>query len=57
MDVLRDAMSQDILEEPAVYFGTSTVEVYASTDVGESWKKIASGLGRIQGITAFSPMN
>ena len=53
--VLRDAMSHDTNREPGVYFGTSTGEVYASTNLGESWKKIASGLGRIQGITAFSP--
>ena len=57
MDVLRDPISRDILKEPGFYFGTSTGEVYASTDVGESCKKIASGLGRIWGITAFSPMN
>ena len=53
--VLRDAMAHDTNREPGVYIGTSTGEVYASTDLGESWKKIASGLGRIQGITAFSP--
>lgn len=47
MDVLRDAMSQNVLEEPVVYLGMITVEVYASMDEGESWKKIASGLGRI----------
>ena len=53
--VLRDAMAHDTNREPGVYIGTSTGEVYASTNLGESWKKIASGLGRIQGITAFSP--
>jgi photosystem II stability/assembly factor-like uncharacterized protein len=51
--VLRDSMAVDGLQEPGVYFGTSTGEVFASIDRGDSWRKIASGLGRIQGISAF----
>ena len=52
--VLRDSMDSDSSDDPGVYFGTSSGEVYASLDLGESWKKIASGLGRIQGITAMA---
>ena len=52
--VLRDGMSQDSLDEPGIYFGTTTGELYGSTDLGESWKLIADGLGRIQGISVLS---
>ncbi|MCL5408043.1 MAG: hypothetical protein M1518_01605 [Candidatus Thermoplasmatota archaeon] len=52
--VLRDGMAQDSLEEPGVYFGTSTGELFGSIDLGESWNKLASGLGRIQGVSAFN---
>lgn len=51
--VLRDGMAADSLQEPGVYFGTSTGEVFGSIDLGESWVKIASGLGRIQGVSVF----
>ncbi|MDG6940253.1 MAG: exo-alpha-sialidase [Nitrososphaerota archaeon] len=51
--VLRDGMSEDGLEEPGVYLGTTTGEVYASFDGGDSWKALLSGVGRIQGITSF----
>lgn len=52
--VLRDGMASDSSSEPGVYFGTTSGEVYASTDRGKSWNMIASGLGRIQGISAFA---
>lgn len=51
--VLRDGMAQDGLREAGIYFGTSTGEVFGSRDNGESWNKLASGLGRIQGVSAF----
>lgn len=51
--VLRDGMSTDSLDEPGVYFGTSTGQVFSSMNRGESWNKLANGLGRIQGISAF----
>ncbi|MEM0155882.1 MAG: hypothetical protein QW597_04695 [Thermoplasmataceae archaeon] len=51
--VLRDSFSHDSLRVPGVYFGTTTGEVYCSTDLGNSWRQVASGLGRIQGITAL----
>ncbi|MGC8562174.1 MAG: hypothetical protein ACP5UZ_07970 [Thermoplasmata archaeon] len=51
--VLRDAMEEDSLDEPGIYFGTSSGDLFGSTDLGESWKKIASGMGRIQGVSSF----
>jgi photosystem II stability/assembly factor-like uncharacterized protein len=51
--VLRDSFSHDTLDVPGVYFGTTTGEVYCSTDLGQNWRLAASGLGRIQGISAM----
>ncbi len=54
-NVLRDSFSHDSMKDPGLYFGTTTGELYASTDLGNTWKLIASGLGRIQGVTAMTP--
>lgn len=51
--VLRDSMDHDGMNKPGLYFGTSTGEVYGSLDLGDSWMQIGSGLGRVQGISAF----
>ena len=37
VNVLRDAMAVDAMDECGVYFGTTGGQVYASTDAGESW--------------------
>ena len=42
--VLRAAMAIDRHDVPGLYFGTSTGQVFASTDEGESWREIASYL-------------
>jgi photosystem II stability/assembly factor-like uncharacterized protein len=47
--VLRDAMASG---PRGLYFGTTTGEVYASEDGGESWDQILNGVGRIQGVSA-----
>ncbi len=39
----------DTYERPGVYFGTSTGQVFASADEGESWTEIA---GYLPGITS-----
>ena len=52
-NVLRDSFSHDSLETPGIYLGTTTGEVFCSTDLGDSWRQIAGGLGRIQGISAM----
>lgn len=52
--VLRDSMTHDFLPEPGVYFGTTTGDVYASTDLGGIWTKISGNLNRVQGVSALS---
>jgi hypothetical protein len=52
--ILRDAMSTPEYNSGEVYFGTTTGELYYSNDEGETWTSIAKGLGRIQGVHAFS---
>lgn len=49
-NVLRDSFAHDNSDHPGVYFGTTTGDAYFSDDLGESWKNIATGLGRIQGV-------
>jgi photosystem II stability/assembly factor-like uncharacterized protein len=44
VNVLRDAMAVDRLEECGVYFGTTGGQVYASPDGGDSWTAIAEHL-------------
>jgi hypothetical protein len=40
VNVLRDAMAVDSLDDCGVYFGTSGGQVYASADAGDSWAPI-----------------
>jgi photosystem II stability/assembly factor-like uncharacterized protein len=44
VNVLRDAMAVDSLDECGVYFGTTGGQVYASADGGDSWTAIARDL-------------
>ena len=44
LGVLREGMAIDDLDVPGLYFGTSTGQVFASADEGESWREIASYL-------------
>jgi len=44
VNVLRDAMAVDKLDECGVYFGTSGGQVYASVDAGDSWTAIVRDL-------------
>jgi photosystem II stability/assembly factor-like uncharacterized protein len=44
LGVLRAAMTIDERDVPGLYFGTSTGQVFASTDEGENWDEIASYL-------------
>jgi len=43
-------MAIDREDDPGLYFGTSTGQVYASVDEGESWKEIASYLPSISSV-------
>lgn len=44
LGVLREAMSMDRLRPAGVYFGTSTGQVFGSSNEGDSWKLIADFL-------------
>jgi hypothetical protein len=44
LNVLRDAMAVDRLDECGIYFGTSGGQVYASPDAGDSWAPIVRDL-------------
>jgi photosystem II stability/assembly factor-like uncharacterized protein len=48
--VLRQAMSADRLDPAGLYFGTSSGELYASDDEGESWRVLASHLPTIHSV-------
>jgi len=52
--VLRDGMATDGRAEPGVYFGTTTGEVFGTTNSGDSWFSMMKGAGRVQGVNAFA---
>jgi hypothetical protein len=45
--VLRQAMAVDGGEPAGVYFGTTTGEIFASVDEGDSWRSIAKHLPHV----------
>ena len=44
VNILRDAMAVDTLDECGVYFGTTGGQIYCSADSGDNWHAIASNL-------------
>ncbi len=44
VNILRDAMAVDSLDDCGVYFGTTGGQVYASADAGDSWNAIVRDL-------------
>jgi hypothetical protein len=50
--VLRGSMAAD--QNSGIYFGTASGTLYGSTDLGESWREIASGLPRIMSVEAYA---
>jgi hypothetical protein len=44
VNVLRDAMAVDSLDQCGVYFGTTGGQVYCSADAGDNWSAIVSHL-------------
>jgi hypothetical protein len=52
VNVLRDAMSVDTMDECGVYFGTTGGQVYASADGGDSWKAIVRDLPAVLSVEA-----
>ncbi len=52
--VLRDSMAVDSLAVPGVYLGTTSGEVFASPDAGESWLRLPGTLPRINCVRAYA---
>ncbi len=50
VNVLRDAMAVDRLEECGIYFGTTGGQVYASADGGQTWSAIVRDLPAILSV-------
>ncbi|WP_030439587.1 WD40/YVTN/BNR-like repeat-containing protein [Actinoplanes subtropicus] len=52
VNILRDAMAVDTLDECGVYFGTSGGQVYGSSDSGDSWQPIVRDLPAVLSVEA-----
>ncbi len=50
LGVLREGLAIDDHERAGLYFGTSTGQVFASADEGDSWSEIASYLPAIWSV-------
>jgi len=50
VNVLRDAMCVDRMDECGVYFGTTGGQIYCSPDGGESWKAIVHDLPAVLSV-------
>lgn len=50
VNVLRDAMAVDTLDECGVYFGTTGGQVYASADAGDTWSTIVRDLPAVLSV-------
>jgi len=50
VNVLRDAMDIDSLDDCGVYFGTTGGQVYASADGGDTWKAIVRDLPAVLSV-------
>jgi photosystem II stability/assembly factor-like uncharacterized protein len=50
VNVLRDAMAVDTLDECGVYFGTTGGQVYASADAGDNWTPIVRDLPAVLSV-------
>src|SRR5215831_4910345 len=50
LGVLRMAMTMDDHDAPGIYFGTSTGQLFGSTDAGDSWNEISGYLPPILSV-------
>ena len=50
VDVLRDAMAVDTLDECGIYFGTTGGQVYVSSDGGDHWEAIVRDLPAVLSV-------
>ena len=48
--VLREGMAVDTYDRAGIYFGTSTGQLFASADEGDSWTEIAGYLPGIASV-------
>jgi photosystem II stability/assembly factor-like uncharacterized protein len=48
--VLREGLAIDTYDVPGLYFGTSTGQLFASSNEGESWTELASYLPDIWSV-------
>ncbi|MFN8009599.1 MAG: exo-alpha-sialidase [Terriglobia bacterium] len=54
VNVLRDAMAVDSLDDCGIYFGTTGGQVYASADAGNSWAPIVHDLPAVLSVEVQS---
>jgi len=52
VNVLRDCMAVDRLDDCGVYFGTTSGQLFGSADAGDTWAPIVEGLPRILSVEA-----
>jgi hypothetical protein len=52
VNILRDAMSSDTLDDCGIYFGTTGGQVYCSADSGDSWSAIVHDLPAVLSVEA-----
>lgn len=50
VNVLRDAMAVDSMDECGIYFGTTGGQVYASADAGDTWQAIVHDLPAVYSV-------
>lgn len=50
VNILRDAMSTDTLQNCGIYFGTTGGQVYASNNDGDSWQAIVHDLPKVLSV-------
>jgi hypothetical protein len=50
VNVLRDAMAVDSLDDCGIYFGTTGGQVYASSDAGDTWNAIVRDLPAVLSV-------
>jgi photosystem II stability/assembly factor-like uncharacterized protein len=52
VNVLRDAMAVDTLDDCGIYFGTTGGQVYASADSGDTWMPVVRDLPAVLSVEA-----
>ena len=50
VNVLRDAMAVDTMDDCGIYFGTTGGQIYCSPDGGDNWSAIARNLPAVLSV-------